>query len=137
MKEFSVPSPQEARLETSVEMGTLCAFYGGLLTDKQLQAMQLHFDEDLSLGEIARQMNVSRQNVHDLIARSSEKLRACEAALGAAGRMERMLERLARVQELLGAIAGQDIPTEARALTDEAARQIQRIQQEEEDAQGL
>ena len=133
MKEPSVPSPQEARLE----MGTLCAFYGGLLTDKQLQAMQLHFDEDLSLGEIARQMNVSRQNVHDLIARSSEKLRACEAALGAAGRMERMLERLARVQELLGAIAGQDIPTEARALTDEAARQIQRIQQEEEDAHGL
>ena len=130
MKEPSVPNPQEARLEASVEMGTLCAFYGGLLTDKQLQAMQLHFDEDLSLGEIARQMNVSRQNVHDLIARSSEKLRACEAALGAAGRMERMLERL-------GAIAGQDIPTEARALTDEAARQIQRIQQEEEDAHGL
>ena len=72
MKEPSVPNPQEARLEASVEMGTLCAFYGGLLTDKQLQAMQLHFDEDLSLGEIARQMNVSRQNVHDLIARSSE-----------------------------------------------------------------
>ena len=93
MKEPSVPNPQEARLEASVEMGTLCAFYGGLLTDKQLQAMQLHFDEDLSLGEIARQMNVSRQNVHDLIARSSEKLRACEAALGAAGRMDRMLER--------------------------------------------
>lgn len=137
MKEPSVPNPQEARLEASVEMGTLCAFYGGLLTDRQLQAMQLHFDEDLSLGEIARQMNVSRQNVHDLIARSSEKLRACEAALGAAGRMERMLERLARVQELLGAIAGQDIPTEARALTDEVARQIQRIQQEEEDAHGL
>ena len=130
-------STRPERLEKSVEIGTLCAFYGGLLTDKQLQAMQLHFDEDLSLGEIARQMNVSRQNVHDLIARSSEKLRACEAALGAAGRMERMLERLARVQELLGAIAGQDIPTEARALTDEAARQIQRIQQEEEDAHGL
>ena len=133
MKEPSVPNPQEARLEASVEMGTLCAFYGGLLTE----FFDLYYNEDLSLGEIARQMNVSRQNVHDLIARSSEKLRACEAALGAAGRMERMLERLARVQELLGAIAGQDIPTEARALTDEAARQIQRIQQEEEDAHGL
>ena len=137
MKEFSVPSPQEARLEPSVEMGTLCAFYGGLLTDKQLQAMQLHFDEDLSLGEIARQMNVSRQNVHDLIARSSEKLRACEAALGAAGRMERMLERLGRVQELPEALDRQALSPEARALTAEAARQIQLIQQEEEDAHGL
>ena len=137
MKEFSVPSPQEARLETSVEMGPLCAFYGGLLTDKQLQAMQLHFAEDLSLGEIARQMNVSRQNVHDLIARSSEKLRACEAALGAAGRMERMLERLGRVQELLEALDRQAWSPDARALTAEAARQIQLIQQEEEDAHGL
>lgn len=137
MKEPSVPNPQEARLEASVEMGTLCAFYGGLLTDKQLQAMQLHFDEDLSLGEIARQMNVSRQNVHDLIARSSEKLRACEAALGAAGRMERMLERLEKVRELLKALDEQGLSPEARALTAEAARQIQLIQQEEEDAHGL
>ena len=137
MKETSVPNPQEARLETSVEMGTLCAFYGGLLTDKQLQAMQLHFDEDLSLGEIARQMNVSRQNVHDLIARSSEKLRACEAALGAAGRMERMLERLEKVRELLKALDEQGLSPEARALIAEAARQIQLIQQEEEDAHGL
>lgn len=137
MKEPSVPNPQEARLEASVEMGTLCAFYGWLLTDKQLQAMQLHFDEDLSLGEIARQMNVSRQNVHDLIARSSEKLRACEAALGAAGRMERMLERLEKVRELLKALDEQGLSPEARALTAEAARQIQLIQQEEEDAHGL
>lgn len=137
MKEPSVPNPQEARLEASVEMGTLCAFYGGLLTDRQLQAMQLHFDEDLSLGEIARQMNVSRQNVHDLIARSSEKLRACEAALGAAGRMERMLERLEKVRELLKALDEQGLSPEARALAAEAARQIQLIQQEEEDAHGL
>ena len=118
-------------------MTMLFDFYGETLTERQKEFFDLYYNEDLSLGEIARQMNVSRQNVHDLIARSSEKLRACEAALGAAGRMERMLERLARVQELLGAIAGQDIPTEARALTDEAARQIQRIQQEEEDAHGL
>ena len=118
-------------------MTMLFDFYGETLTERQKEFFDLYYNEDLSLGEIARQMNVSRQNVHDLIARSSEKLRACEAALGAAGRMERMLERLARVQELLGAIAGQDIPTEARALTAEAARQIQRIQQEEEDAHGL
>ena len=137
MKELSVPSPQEARLETSVEMGTLCAFYGGLLTDKQLQAMQLHYDEDHSLGDIARQLNVSRQNVHDLIARSSEKLRACEAALGAAGRMERMLERLGRVQELLEALDRQALSPEASALTAEANRKNQLHQQALEEHHGL
>ena len=124
-------------MQDKLELSLLLDYYGAFLTEARREILSLSVDEDLSLGEIARQMNVSRQNVHDLIARSSEKLRACEAALGAAGRMERMLERLARVQELLGAIAGQDIPTEARALTDAAARQIQRIQQEEEDAHGL
>ena len=71
----------EKRLMQSVELGTLCACYGGLLTDKQRTALHLHCDEDLTLAEIAEEMNVSRQNVHELITRSEQKLRRYEAAL--------------------------------------------------------
>ena len=71
----------ETRLRQSVELGTLCDCYGGLLTDKQLQALRLHCDEDMSLAEIAEEMGVSRQNVHELIARSEQKLRRYESAL--------------------------------------------------------
>lgn len=76
----------ENRLQQSVELGTLLACYGGLLTDKQREALRLHCNEDCSLAEIAEEMGVSRQNVHELIARSEQKLRRFEKALHLAAR---------------------------------------------------
>ena len=76
------------RLRQSVELGTLLACYGGLLTDKQREALRLHCNEDLSLAEIADDMAVSRQNVHELITRSEQKLRRYEAALHLAAQAE-------------------------------------------------
>ena len=89
------------RLEKSVEIGTLCAFYGGLLTDRQLSALRLHYEEDFSLGEIAEELGVSRQNVHELITRSVQKLRRYEQALGAAKRAEETARALRQAQELI------------------------------------
>ena len=66
-------SPRPERLEKSVEIGTLCAFYGGLLTQRQQEMLRLYYEEDFSLGEIAEQFGVSRQNVHELITRSVQK----------------------------------------------------------------
>ena len=39
--------------------------YGTLLTDRQRQMIQLYYDEDLSLGEIAQIIGISRQAVRD------------------------------------------------------------------------
>ena len=89
------------RLEKSVEIGTLCAFYGGLLTDRQLSALRLHYEEDFSLGEIAEELGVSRQNVHELITRSVQKLRRYEEALGAAKRAEETAKALREAQRLI------------------------------------
>ena len=75
------PERPQGRLSETVELGTLLACYGGLLTEKQRAALRLHCDEDLSLAEIAEEMAVSRQNVHELITRSAQKLRRYEAAL--------------------------------------------------------
>lgn len=127
-------SPED-RLLSSVEIGTLCAFYGGLLTERQRQALELHYMEDLSLGEIAQQLNVSRQNVHELITRSAEKLRSYEAALGAAGRMKRMLRELNEVSSLLS--DAQTRPDQAPSLARQAQEMIQTIITQEEDAHGI
>ena len=70
-----------ATMDARVELGTLYACYGGLLTQKQQMAVRLYAGEDQSLSEIAEQMGVSRQNVHELITRSGHKLRKCEDAL--------------------------------------------------------
>ena len=89
----------------SVELGMLCACYGGLLTQKQLAAVRLSCNEDLSLSEIAEEMGVSRQNVHELITRSVQKLRRYEGALHLARQTG---ATRARLQEAIAALdAGQ------------------------------
>lgn len=119
MKPIGNEGPQ--RLEKSVEIGTLCAFYGGLLTDRQLDALRLHYEEDLSLGEISEELGVSRQNVHELITRSVQKLRRYEQALGAAQRAEQTAKTLRQALELMdGADAKLE---EARALIGQIIRQ--------------
>ena len=121
------------RLEKSVEIGTLCAFYGGLLTQKQQDALRLHYEEDLSLGEIAEELDVSRQNVHELITRSAQKLRRYEETLGAARRAEETARMLRQALQLVQSAADQ-APAEAQTgLTDAIALMERVIRQQEGD----
>ena len=50
-----------------LEQALLFDFYGELLTDHQKEIYGQFIQEDLSLGEIAREAGISRQGVHDLI----------------------------------------------------------------------
>ena len=58
-----------ARLSSdkSSRMKGLLDIYGSLLTRKQLALALMHFGDHLSLSEIGRRQNVSRQAVHDAI----------------------------------------------------------------------
>ena len=114
----------ERRLRQNVELGTLLACYGGLLTDKQQLALRLHCNEDLTLSEIAEQMAVSRQNVHELITRSEQKLRRYESALHLAAQAQSTRAGLA--QALLALNAGR--VAEGR---DTLARLLQALDEEE------
>lgn len=81
-------------LEKMVQIGLLFDFYGQLLTKKQREMVDLYYQQDLSLSEIASQTGVSRQAVHDLIKRASESLVKYEAKLGLAGRYRQQRVRL-------------------------------------------
>ena len=102
--------------------------------------LRLYYEEDFSLGEIAEQFGVSRQNVHELITRSVQKLRRYEAALGGAGRMAATVRQLARVLSLLEEARGGDLPAETRQRLDEAAALVRQVidrQEGEERSHGL
>ncbi len=77
-------------LRKKVDLAFLSAFYGGLLTDKQRRVLTLHCEEDLSLGEIAEEVGISRQAVHETICRAAARLNEMEASLGVAARFRRM-----------------------------------------------
>lgn len=69
-------------MEKNVEMCLLLDFYGDFLTDRQKSIMDLHYNEDLSLGEIAEKEGITRQGVFDIIKRSETLLNEMEQKLG-------------------------------------------------------
>ena len=73
-------------------------FYGDLLTEKQRECYDLHFNQDLSLQEIAEQYGASRQAVWDLVRRAEGTLRQFEDKTGL---VARAVKRRAQVRELL------------------------------------
>lgn len=63
------------------EISTLRSYYGALLTDRQNEMLVMHYDEDLSFGEIAQITGVSRQAVLDGINKGERHLVEYENAL--------------------------------------------------------
>ncbi len=61
-------------------------FYGPLLTGHQQRLLELYYEQDLSLGEIAAELQVSRQAVHDTVKRAEEALERFEVKLGLAAK---------------------------------------------------
>lgn len=68
-------------IEKTNRMNALFEFYATLLTEKQMNYMELYYADDFSLGEIAEEYNVSRQAVYDNIKRTEKILEEYERKL--------------------------------------------------------
>lgn len=66
----------------ALEMTLLFDYYGDLLTDRQRMCFDLRYNQDLSLAEIADELQVSRQGVHDNLSRAEALLRNMEEKTG-------------------------------------------------------
>lgn len=65
-----------------LRFASLLDIYGGVLTDKQREMMELYYNEDLSLSEIAANCGISRQGVRDSIKRGEETLTELDGKIG-------------------------------------------------------
>ena len=75
-----------------------------------------------SLAEIAEEQNISRQGVHDAIARAEQALKTMEAQIGSVARHRRTQAALEEIERQTAALAASPDPAAAAA-----ARQIQAI----------
>ncbi|MFA5527968.1 MAG: putative DNA-binding protein [Peptostreptococcales bacterium] len=83
-----------------IEMSMLYDFYGQLLTDKQRDVMQLHYEDDYSLSEIGEILAISRQAVHDAIKKAEKSLKDYEEKLKLLQKFNETIIRYNRIQEL-------------------------------------
>lgn len=80
-------------MNKTLRKNMLFDFYGCLLTERQQEIYQMYFTQDMSLGEIAEQLDISRQAVYDIIKRSSLIMEDFEAKL-------KLLEKYMRQQKM-------------------------------------
>ena len=89
----------------ALTMTLLYDYYGELLTEKQRGLFDLYYNQDYSLSEIASAAGISRQGVHDTLARAEELLEGYEAALGCITRDRRLESALDTITQNAQALA--------------------------------
>lgn len=87
-------------MNKNLSMSILLDLYGGLLTDKQRDVLELYYNDDLSLAEIAEDYGISRQGVHDSIKRGEESLLNYEEVLRLSESQEQYKKQLGQFKSM-------------------------------------
>ena len=95
------------------ELVLLFDTYGGMLTDKQRECFDMRHNQDLSLGEIADELGVSRQAVNDNLSRTEALLRRMEENIGC---VKRDSLRRRAIREILDAATVLDASSDPAIL---------------------
>ncbi|MGI6735750.1 MAG: YlxM family DNA-binding protein [Anaerovoracaceae bacterium] len=91
-------------MDASIRYSLLFDCYGGLLTRRQQDVVQLYHNENLSLSEIAEEFGISRQGVHDALKNAEAALDGYEEKLGLARTLRRREEAICAIDRQIDAI---------------------------------
>lgn len=86
-------------MEKNIEVSLLFDFYGELLKPEARQMVELYYNEDLSLAEIAAQTGITRQGVRDRIKRCEAQLFEFEEKLGLFRRFRQLEQGLDKIAQ--------------------------------------
>ncbi|MBR6800520.1 MAG: YlxM family DNA-binding protein [Eubacteriaceae bacterium] len=107
-------------MEKHIKGAYLLDIYEKLLTEKQALAMNLFYNEDLSMSEIADELSVSRQAAFDLIKRTQKILEDYDSKLN-------LLDKYLRCMEILDEISGEVTDIEGGGKIEELIDKIRNI----------
>lgn len=106
--------------QDALQMTLLFDYYGELLTEKQRDFFDLYYEQDLSLAEIAEEAGISRQGVHDALAKAEAALINFEEKLGCVAKEQKLHRYLdiirAAAEELKGLPQAEHILDAVQAL---------------------
>lgn len=84
----------------NLKVALLLDFYGEMLTEKQREVIDLYYNQDLSLAEIAEIAHITRQGVRDSIKRGEGMLFEFEERLHLAQRFSEMEQGLGQISAM-------------------------------------
>lgn len=87
--------------EKDLRIAYLLDVYGDVLTERKAEVLDMYYNEDFSLSEIAEQIGISRQGVRDLIRKGQDELLFLEEKLGLAQKLSAMREHVDSLASLL------------------------------------
>jgi len=88
------------QVEKLYEESLLYDFYGELLTEHQKQVFEEVVLNDYSLAEVAEELGISRQGVHDLVRRTRQALTGYEEKLHLVQKFIRIRSNVNRIETL-------------------------------------
>ena len=103
-------------MEKNVKVSMLLNIYGKLLTEKQYEFLDNYYNSDLSLSEIAENMNITRQAVRDNIKKGENKLFEFEEKLEI---MKKTLQQEKKINEVLSELT--------KLQTNSSDKQVQKV----------
>ena len=86
--------------EKDLRISVLLDYYAPMLTDKQKDVIDLYYNEDLSLSEIAEHENITRQGVRDSIKRGEQTLYEMEEKFRLAERSRKYYDMMEEITQL-------------------------------------
>ena len=106
------------------EIGMLLDFYGSLLTDNTREVMDMHFNRDMSLGEISESLGISRQGAHSFVNRGRELLYEYESKLGMLAKFRKVKGELELLQSDIDELDVSSLPAYDRSLVDSMKKRV-------------
>ncbi|HAQ40747.1 MAG TPA: hypothetical protein DCM73_07910 [Clostridiales bacterium] len=99
-------------------------YYGELLKDNQANIIDLYYNQDYSLSEIAENMNISRQGVHDALKRAEKSLTEYEDKIKLHYKYKKYLQAAEKIVKLASGIDDEKYKVIAEQIKIEAGKII-------------
>lgn len=106
-------------MEKIVEQTLLYDFYGELLTKRQREVYESVVLDDCSISEVAEELEISRQGVHDMIKRCSKILEDYEGKLHLVEKFIHIREKVNQIHGLTQKYGAKDIETISNEILEE------------------